>query len=65
VFKALSRKGLERIKNVWGTQRVWDGTDIRHWLQHPLVQERIKVWIFPMTRWLLRQKRRALQDTIT
>lgn len=45
MFKALSRKGLERIKNVWGTQRVWDGTDIRHWLQHPLVQERINLRI--------------------
>jgi len=34
-------KYLERIKNVWGARRVWGGTDIQHWLQHPLVQERI------------------------
>src|SRR5437867_1115153 len=41
MFRTLSRKGLERIKNVWGAQRVWDGADIQHWLQHALVQERI------------------------
>ena len=45
LFKTLSRKGLERIKNVWGAQRVWDGTAIQHWLQHPLVQERINIKI--------------------
>jgi len=45
VFKTLSRKGLQRIKNVWGAQRVWDGTAIQHWLQHPLVQERINIKI--------------------
>ena len=45
VFKAFSRKGLERIKNVWGVERVWDGTEIQHWLQHPLVQERINLKI--------------------
>ena len=45
VFKAFSRKGLERIKNVWGSERVWDGEEIQHWLQHPLVQERINVKI--------------------
>ena len=45
MFRGLSRKGLERIKSVWGTQRVWDGTEIRHWLQHPLVQERINLKI--------------------
>jgi 2-polyprenyl-3-methyl-5-hydroxy-6-metoxy-1,4-benzoquinol methylase len=43
VFKAFSRKGLERIKNVWGTERVWGGKEIQHWLQHPLVQERINL----------------------
>src|SRR5207302_4853324 len=41
MLKLFSRKGLERIKQVWGSERVWGGTDIRHWLQHPLVQERI------------------------
>ncbi|HLH31354.1 MAG TPA: methyltransferase [Terriglobia bacterium] len=43
MFKAFSRKHLDRIKTVWGAARVWGGTDIRHWLQHPLVQERINL----------------------
>ena len=41
MFKSFSRKHLDRIKHVWGAGRVWGGTDIQHWLQHPLVQERI------------------------
>lgn len=41
MFKIFSRKKLERVKHVWGAGRVWGGTDIQHWLQHPLVQERI------------------------
>src|SRR5262245_40848077 len=36
-----SRKNLERVKHVWGAGRVWGGIEIQHWLQHPLVQERI------------------------
>jgi SAM-dependent methyltransferase len=45
VLKSFSRKGLERIKAVWGSGRVWDGVEIQHWLQHPLVQERINLKI--------------------
>jgi SAM-dependent methyltransferase len=45
VFKGFSRRSVERIKNVWGVGRVWQGTGIRHWLQHPLVQERINLKI--------------------
>ena len=35
------RSVINRIKFVWGSHRVWGGTDTQHWLQHPLVQERI------------------------
>jgi hypothetical protein len=35
------RSVISRIKFVWGSHRVWGGTEIQHWLQHPLVQERI------------------------
>ena len=45
MLKSFSRKGLERIKAVWGSGRVWDGVEIQHWLQHPLVQERINLKI--------------------
>jgi SAM-dependent methyltransferase len=45
VFRLLTRKGVERIKSVWGTGRVWGGIEIQHWLQHPLVQERINLKI--------------------
>jgi SAM-dependent methyltransferase len=45
VFRTFSRKSLERIRNVWGAERVWDGIEIQHWLQHPLVQERINLKI--------------------
>src|SRR5262249_14687911 len=38
-----SRKNLERVKHVWGAGRVWGGSEIQHWLQHPLVQERINL----------------------
>jgi O-antigen biosynthesis protein len=41
MFKIFSRKYLERVKHVWGAGRVWGGTEIQHWLQHPLVRERI------------------------
>jgi len=43
MFRALSRKTLERIKYVWGTGCIWGGSQIQHWLQHPLVQERINL----------------------
>jgi len=36
-----SKKNLERVKHVWGAGRVWGGSEIQHWLQHPLVQVRI------------------------
>lgn len=45
MFRLLTRKGLERIKNVWGVERVWGGSNIQHWLQHSLVQERINLKI--------------------
>lgn len=45
MFTNFSRKALDRIKTIWGTQRVWDGAEIQHWLQHPLVQERINLKI--------------------
>ena len=35
------RKKFERIKHVWGAGTIWSPGEIRHWLQHPLVQERI------------------------
>jgi SAM-dependent methyltransferase len=34
-------KQIRRIKEVWGTGSVWQSGEIRHWLQHPLVQARI------------------------
>ena len=43
MFKAFSKKYLERVKHVWGEGRVWGGSEIQHWLQHPLVQERINL----------------------
>jgi SAM-dependent methyltransferase len=43
MFKSFSRKQIERVKHVWGAGRVWGGSDIQHWLQHPLVQERINL----------------------
>src|SRR5438105_2342952 len=43
MFRIFSRKHLERVKHVWGAGRVWGGSDIQHWLQHPLVQERINL----------------------
>src|SRR5205823_14014585 len=43
MFRAFSRKNLERIKHVWGAGRIWGGSHVQHWLQHPLVQERINI----------------------
>src|SRR5436190_15914072 len=43
MFRAFSRKNLERIKHVWGAGRIWGGNHVQHWLQHPLVQERINI----------------------
>jgi SAM-dependent methyltransferase len=43
MFKTFSNKYLERVKHVWGEGRVWGGSEIQHWLQHPLVQERINL----------------------
>jgi SAM-dependent methyltransferase len=43
MFKTFSKKYLERVKHVWGEGRVWGGSEIQHWLQHPLVQERINL----------------------
>src|SRR3989442_13185138 len=48
MFKIFSRKHLERVKHVWGAGRVWGGSEIQHWLQHPLVQERINLKISAM-----------------
>src|ERR1051326_1062514 len=41
--KMHSEKCLERVKHVWGDGRVWGGSEIQHWLQHPLVQDRINL----------------------
>jgi SAM-dependent methyltransferase len=41
MFRTFTRRQLERVKLVWGAGRVWGGTNIQHWLQHPLVQDRI------------------------
>src|SRR5881296_2786537 len=43
MFRAFSRKNLERIKHVWGAGRIWGGSHVQHRLQHPLVQERINI----------------------
>src|SRR2546426_3665495 len=43
MFRAFSRKNLERVKHVWGAGRIWGGSHVQHWLQHPLVQERINI----------------------
>ena len=43
MFKLFSRKHLERVKHVWGAGRVWGGSSIQHWLQLPLVQDRINL----------------------
>jgi len=36
-----SRKHLEKVKHAWGAGTIWAGKDVRHWLQHQAVQERI------------------------
>lgn len=43
MFKAFSRKTIERIKYVWGSGCIWGGSHVQHWLQHPLIQERINL----------------------
>src|SRR2546428_6859860 len=43
MFRAFSRKTLDRIKYVWGAGCIWGGSQVQHWLQHPLVQERINL----------------------
>ncbi|PYS11028.1 MAG: hypothetical protein DMG15_19100 [Acidobacteria bacterium] len=43
MFRLFSRKNLERIKYVWGSGRIWGGSQVQHWLEHPLVQERINL----------------------
>ena len=43
MFRIFSRKRLDKIKHVWGTGTVWRGARIQHWLQHPLVQDRINL----------------------
>ncbi len=35
------RENFERIKHVWGKGNIWRPGEMRHWMQHPLVQERI------------------------
>jgi len=35
------RNQLGRVKQVWGDANIWVAGERRHWLQHPLVQERI------------------------
>jgi SAM-dependent methyltransferase len=35
------RKRFRQVKHVWGEGSIWTPGDIRHWLQHPLVQARI------------------------
>ena len=32
---------LDRIKYVWGAGRIWGGTRVQHWLEHPLVEQHI------------------------
>ena len=39
------REQFEKIKHVWGAGTIWSPNEIRHWLQHPLVQERINAKI--------------------
>jgi 2-polyprenyl-3-methyl-5-hydroxy-6-metoxy-1,4-benzoquinol methylase len=43
MFRIFSRKQLQRVKHAWGAGTIWGGKDISHWLQHPLVQERINL----------------------
>jgi len=45
MFKRLLRRSVERVKQVWGKETIWAPGEIRHWLQHPLVQERINTKI--------------------
>jgi O-antigen biosynthesis protein len=41
VIKRLLQSGLHRVKHVWGTGTIWTAGEMRHWLQHPLVQTRV------------------------
>lgn len=45
MFRIFSRKHLHKVKQVWGAGSVWSGSEIQHWLQHPLVQERINLMV--------------------
>jgi SAM-dependent methyltransferase len=49
-FRLFSRKYLARIKHFWGagTGSLWRDGEIQHWLQHPLVQERINLKVSGM-----------------
>ena len=41
MFRHLLRKQVRRIRQVWGDVDTWNPGELRHWLQHPLVQARV------------------------
>lgn len=41
MFRPFVRRQLQRVRHVWGDGNIWKPGEIRHWLQHPLVQARI------------------------
>jgi O-antigen biosynthesis protein len=41
VLRPFLKKQLQRVRHVWGTGTIWIPGEMRHWLQHPLVQARI------------------------
>jgi O-antigen biosynthesis protein len=41
MLRPFLRKQFDRVKHVWGSGTIWSPGEIRHWLQHPLVQARI------------------------
>ena len=41
VIRPFLKKQFQRVKHVWGSGTIWTPGEMRHWLQHPLVQTRI------------------------
>ena len=41
MIRNLFRRQRERVERTWGEENIWTAGDIRHWLQHPLIQTRL------------------------